>query len=77
MSNRTVTDGVAALPIIALSVLMLLGLASTAGSQVRGPGEVVDLFARSWDAHSMKTFCDVLADDADWVTVAGTRLKGR
>jgi uncharacterized protein (TIGR02246 family) len=25
----------------------------------------------------MKSFCDVLSEDADWVTVAGTRLKGR
>src|SRR5687767_2481152 len=77
MSNRTVTDKVAALRIVALSVLMLLGLASNAGAQVRGPDEVVALFARSWNAHSMKAFCDVLAEDADWVTVAGTRLKGR
>lgn len=77
MSNRTVTDKVAALQIVALSVLMLLGLACTAGAQVSGPDEVVDLFARSWNAHSTKAFCDVLSDDADWVTVAGTRLKGR
>jgi uncharacterized protein (TIGR02246 family) len=25
----------------------------------------------------MKAFGDVLSDDADWVTVAGTRIKGR
>jgi uncharacterized protein (TIGR02246 family) len=68
---------VAASRIVALSVLMLLGFASTAAAQVRGPDEVVALFARSWNAHSMKSFCDVLSDDADWVTVAGTRLKGR
>jgi uncharacterized protein (TIGR02246 family) len=68
---------VPALQIVALSVLMLFGLGSTAEAQVRGPDEVVALFARSWNAHSMKAFCDVLSEDADWVTVAGTRLKGR
>jgi uncharacterized protein (TIGR02246 family) len=68
---------VSALRIVALSMLMLLGLVATAGAQVRGPDEVVELFARSWNAHGMKAFCDVLAEDADWVTVAGTRLKGR
>jgi uncharacterized protein (TIGR02246 family) len=77
MSNRTVTDKVTALQIVALSMLMLPGFASTAVAQVRVPDGVVDLFARSWNAHSMKAFCDVLAEDADWVTVAGTRLKGR
>jgi len=45
MSKRMLTDKVAALQIVALSVLMLLGLASTAGAQVRGPDEVVDLIA--------------------------------
>jgi uncharacterized protein (TIGR02246 family) len=70
-------DKVAALQIVALSVLMLLGLASMARAEVRGPDEVVELFARSWNAHSMKVFCDALSEDADWVTVAGTRLKGR
>jgi uncharacterized protein (TIGR02246 family) len=74
---RSPANEVTALQVVALSMLMLLGLASTAAAQVRGPDEVVELFARSWNAHSMKAFCDVLAEDADWVTVAGTRLKGR
>jgi hypothetical protein len=62
---------------IAVSVLILLGFASTGGAQTRGPDEVVDMFARAWNAHNMKAFGDVLSDDADWVTVAGARLKGR
>jgi uncharacterized protein (TIGR02246 family) len=77
MTDDFPTNKVTALQIVALSMLMLLGLASTAGAQVRGPDEVVDLFARAWNAHDMKAFCDVLTEDADWVTVAGARLKGR
>ena len=65
------------LRIVSLSVLMLLGVASTGGAQVRGPDEVVDLFARSWNTHDMKAFSDLLSDDADWVTVAAARIKGR
>ena len=63
--------------IVSLSVLLLIGFASTGGAQTRGPDEVVDIFARAWNTHDMKAFGDVLSDDADWVTVAGTRIKGR
>jgi uncharacterized protein (TIGR02246 family) len=66
-----------ALRIASLSVLILFGFASTAAAQTRGPDEVVDVFARAWNAHNMKAFGEVLSDDADWVTVAGVRLKGR
>lgn len=62
---------------LAWVLAMLLGFVSIAPAQTLGPDEVVDLFARAWNAHDMKAFCDVLAEDADWVTVAGTRLKGR
>ena len=65
------------LRIASLNVLMLLGFVSTAGAQTPSPDEVVDVFARAWNAHNMKAFGDVLSDDADWVTVAGARLKGR
>ena len=64
------------LRIASLSVLMVLGFASAAGAQTRAD-EVVDVFARAWNAHNMKAFGEVLSDDADWVTVAGVRLKGR
>ena len=64
------------LRIVSLSVLLLFGFASTGEAQTRGPDEVVDTFARGWNTHDMKMFGDVLSDDADWVTVAGTRLKG-
>lgn len=64
------------LRIVSLGVPLLLGFVSTGGAQVRGPGEVVDLFARCWNTHDMKAFSDVLADDAEWVTVAAARIKG-
>ena len=60
-----------------LSLSLLLGFVSTAPAQTRGPDEVVDVFARAWNAHNMKAFGQVLSEDADWVTVAGARLKGR
>ena len=60
-----------------LSLSLLLGFVSTASAETRGPDDVVDVFARAWNAHNMKAFGQVLSDDADWVTVSGARLKGR
>lgn len=60
-----------------MSLLALLALASTGGAQRRSPDELVNVFARAWNAHDMKSFGEALSDDADWVTVAAARLKGR
>ena len=75
MNRRLQVDSF--LRIVSFSVLLLFGFATTGGAQTRGPDEVVDVFARAWNTHEMKVFGDVLSDDADWVTVAGTRLRGR
>ena len=44
-----------------LSLSLLLGFVSTAPAQSRGPDEVVDVFARAWNAHNMKAFGEVLS----------------
>ena len=65
------------LRLLALSALMLSAFVSIAAAQARAPAEVVDVFVRAWNAHDMQAFGAVVAQDADWVTVAGARLKGR
>jgi uncharacterized protein (TIGR02246 family) len=60
------------LGVLCLSVLF----AGTAGPADR-PEAVVDGFVRAWNAHDMKAFGELFADDADFVNVAGMWWKGR
>lgn len=41
------------------------------------PEMLVDSFARAWNNHDAAAFGALFSDDARWVTVSGTRLKGR
>jgi ketosteroid isomerase-like protein len=34
-------------------------------------------WAAAWNAHDMSRMAQLLTEDADWVTVAGTHLEGR
>lgn len=65
------------LRIFALCVPLLLACASASEAQSRDPDEPTAVFVRAWNAHDMKSFGEMLSDDADWVTVAGSRLRGR
>ena len=62
--------------VLALLLLFLVWVPSSAA----GPGEavaLVDDFVRSFNAHDAKGFGLLFTDDADWVSVAGIRVKGR
>jgi uncharacterized protein (TIGR02246 family) len=62
-----------------LVFLALLWLPSSGvvHSEAAAPEALVDVFVRAWNAHDMGDFGKVIADDADWVTVNGTRYQGR
>ena len=60
----------AAIAVLALAV-------PAAGADMTAPVSLADGFVRAWNAHDMKAFGDLFAEDADFVNVAGTWWKGR
>lgn len=68
---------------VAMGIRLLLGVACFMGALVTtaaaadGPEALVEGFARTWNAHDMKAFAQLFADDADFVNVAGMWWKGR
>ena len=60
-----------------LALLAALWLPSTAATQSSDPQALVQGFAAAWNAHDARAFEKLFSDDADWVTAAGSRTKGR
>jgi len=63
--------------VLALLLLSLVWLPSSAAGPSAEAGVLVDDFVRSFNAHDAKGFGLLFTDDADWVSVAGIRVKGR
>ena len=51
--------------------------AAAAAQPPHSAGALVDEFAHAWNTHDGPAFGRLYADDADWVTAGGERLKGR
>jgi uncharacterized protein (TIGR02246 family) len=51
--------------------------AGAAAGQTSAAGTLADAFVDAWNTHDVRAFGRLYADDADWVTVAGERHKGR
>jgi uncharacterized protein (TIGR02246 family) len=63
---------------VALACLFLVvSLPARGAAQAGGPRAVVDGFIRAWNAHDMKAFGELFAEDADFVNVGGKWWKGR
>jgi uncharacterized protein (TIGR02246 family) len=58
-------------------VLSLVSFPADSPAQALGPEALVDGFVRAWNTHDIKLFGSLFMNDADWVTVAGVRVKGR
>ena len=65
------------LGVLALGVLSLVSFPADSPAQALGPEALVDGFVRAWNTHDIKLFGSLFMNDADWVTVAGVRVKGR
>jgi hypothetical protein len=63
--------------VLALLLLSLVWLPSSAAGPSAEAVVLVDDFVRSFNAHDAKGFGLLFTDDADWVSVAGIRVKGR
>ena len=50
---------------------------SAAGDPPRNAGELATRFVEAWNAHDPAAFGALMAEDADWVTASGVRLRGR
>lgn len=63
--------------VLAASVVFFVWLTAASSAQTVGPEVLVDGFVRAWNAHDMKAFGGLFTEGADWVSVAGIRVKGR
>ena len=59
-----------------LVFLLLLTSCGSAPSAATTPEIVIDRFMQAWNSHDMSGICRVFAEDADWVSVNGSRVKG-
>lgn len=58
-------------------LLSLLCLPTSGAAQTDAPEGLVNGFVKAWNAHDMKAFGNLFAEDADFVNVAATWWKGR
>ena len=58
-------------------LVIVVGRAWPAAAQTVGPEALVDGFVRGFNTHDAKAFGSLFTEDADWVSVAGIRVKGR
>jgi uncharacterized protein (TIGR02246 family) len=65
------------LRLVPLGVLFSLNLPTSSATQTLGPDALVDGFLRAFNTHDAKAFGSLFTEDADWVSVAGIRVKGR
>ena len=63
--------------LVPLGVFLLLNLSTGNATQTPGPSTLVDGFLRAFNTHDAKAFGRLFTEDADWVSVAGIRVKGR
>ena len=63
--------------LVPLGLLFLLNLPTSSATQTLGPDALVDGFLRAFNMHDAKAFGSLFTEDADWVSVAGIRVKGR
>lgn len=63
--------------LLSVSVLALACWPGVAAAQTDSPQVLVDGFVRAWNAHDMKAFGALFAEDADFVNVVGMWWKGR
>ncbi len=65
------------MPFLPRAVLLLIACSASGQNHANRPEVVVDSFARAWNEHDIEGFGSVFAEDADWVTASGMRVKGR
>jgi uncharacterized protein (TIGR02246 family) len=58
-------------------IAFVLWAAATAAQPRSTAGALAEAFAHAWNTHDARAFGALYAIDADWVTVAGIRHKGR
>jgi len=63
--------------LVPLGVFLLLNLPTGNATQTPAPSALVDGFLRAFNTHDAKAFGNLFTEDADWVSVAGIRVKGR
>ena len=59
-----------------LALLIALWLPSSGVTQSSDPQALVQGFAAAWNAHDADAFEKLFSAQADWVTAAGSRVKG-
>ena len=62
---------------VLLAALGFVAIAVSGSAETDGPKALVDGFVSAWNAHDMKAFARLFAEDADFVNVAGMWWKGR
>ena len=59
-------------------LLMLAGACASSADEPAGDARAVATrFVDAWNAHDPAVFAELMAEDADWVTASGLRLRGR
>lgn len=62
---------------LAMVSMATSGSPATIEPHVARPLALVDGFVAAWNTHDGRLFSELFADDADWVTVGGARIKTR
>jgi uncharacterized protein (TIGR02246 family) len=62
---------------IGLASALLVCVSLAAAAEEQRPEALADGFVQAWNAHDMKAFGALFAEDADFVNVAGMWWKGR
>lgn len=58
-------------------LLVLLFVSSIVPFQADAPESLAHGYATGWNAHDAKALSELFADDADWVTASGSRMRGQ
>lgn len=62
---------------IILIISLLTCLSANGQGQLSRLEITVDMFAQAWNSHDISGFGRIFAEDADWVTATGVKVKGR
>jgi uncharacterized protein (TIGR02246 family) len=60
-----------------LCLLLVLPGAGHSMSITPNPAGLIESFVAAWNTHNPVAFGHLMAEDADWVTASGERLKGK
>ena len=63
--------------VVLISVCVSLFVVNGSGAQSTDAAVIVDEFVKAWNSHDMNAFAELFADEAIWIPVAESRLKGR